>query len=131
MKSGRDYDKFSGIEFKEDLNGNPYIEKDTIAYMSLNVSSVLDLDSHYLFVCDVVEGKNTGEGKPMTYADYRALKSGKAITKTDTKEKSKEKSYVCTVCHYVYDGDIPFDELPNDWVCPVCKQSKSVFLAEG
>ena len=48
-----------------------------LSYMSLNVSSVLNLGSHSLFICDVVEGENINKGQPMTYADYRALKSEK------------------------------------------------------
>jgi len=127
MRSGRDYDKFEGVEHKTDINGNPYIEKGTIAYMSLNVSSVIDLGSHYLFICDVVEAKKTGAGKPMSYADYRTLKTGGTVGKTTEKPK---KRYVCSVCHYVYDGEIPFEELPADWVCPVCKKPKSVFIVE-
>ena len=46
--------------------------------------------------------------------------------------------YVCTVCGYVYDpekgdpdsGIVPgtsFDQLPDDWVCPVCGADKSLF----
>ena len=46
--------------------------------------------------------------------------------------------YECTVCGYVYDpepGDpdngikprTPFEELPDDWVCPVCGAAKSEF----
>lgn len=46
--------------------------------------------------------------------------------------------YICSNCGYIYDpelgdpaGGIPpgteFDELPPDWVCPVCYQAKSVF----
>ena len=27
-------------------------------------------------------------------------------------------TYVCSVCGYEYDGDTPFEELPDDWVCP-------------
>jgi rubredoxin len=49
--------------------------------------------------------------------------------------------YVCTVCGYVYDpgeGDpesgiepgTPFEELPEDWVCPVCGASKGEFEKE-
>lgn len=49
--------------------------------------------------------------------------------------------YVCTVCGYVYDpaeGDpeseivpgTPFEELPDDWVCPVCGASKDEFEKE-
>ncbi len=49
--------------------------------------------------------------------------------------------YVCQVCGYVYDpeqgdpeSDIPagtsFDDLPEDWVCPVCGAGKSEFAKE-
>jgi rubredoxin len=49
--------------------------------------------------------------------------------------------YVCTVCGYVYDpavGDpesniaagTAFDDLPDDWVCPVCGAAKDQFEPE-
>jgi len=41
--------------------------------------------------------------------------------------------YVCQVCGYVYDDeveDVPFDELPEDWVCPVCGATKDQFKKE-
>ena len=49
--------------------------------------------------------------------------------------------YVCTVCGYVYDpalGDpdngvavvTKFDEVPDDWVCPVCGAGKEDFEKE-
>ena len=28
--------------------------------------------------------------------------------------------WVCSVCGYVYEGEIPFEDLPDDWVCPLC-----------
>ena len=48
------------------------------------------------------------------------------------------KKYICTVCEWVYDpavGDpdggiapgTPFEEIPDDWVCPVCGVDKSNF----
>ena len=51
------------------------------------------------------------------------------------------KKYVCNVCGYVYDpavGDsdsgIPagtaFEDIPDDWVCPVCGVSKEDFSPE-
>jgi rubredoxin len=58
------------------------------------------------------------------------LKSGKVIEIDNYNDVPDKKTYVCTVCHYVYDGDVPFEELPEDWTCPVCNQPKSVFLAE-
>jgi rubredoxin len=44
----------------------------------------------------------------------------------------------CTICDYVYDpaeGDIengvapgtPFEELPDEWVCPICAVGKDLF----
>jgi rubredoxin len=52
------------------------------------------------------------------------------------------KKYVCTACGYVYDpeqGDpdsgikpgTPFEEIPDDWVCPACGAPKSMFAEEG
>ena len=42
---------------------------------------------------------------------------------SDKKEES-----VCTVCDYVYDGDVPFEDLPEDWACPVCGVGKDMFI---
>jgi glutamate synthase domain-containing protein 2/rubredoxin len=42
--------------------------------------------------------------------------------------------HVCSVCAYVYDDeteDVAFDELSDDWVCPICTADKSFFEAEG
>ena len=35
--------------------------------------------------------------------------------------------YVCSVCGYEYDGDTPFEELSEEYVCPVCGSPKAVF----
>jgi len=46
--------------------------------------------------------------------------------------------YVCLVCGYIYDPSIgdpendvepntPFEELPDDWVCPACGAGKDMF----
>ena len=45
------------------------------------------------------------------------------------------KKYICTVCQWVYDPEIgdpeqgvepgvPFEALPDDWVCPLCSVGK-------
>ena len=41
--------------------------------------------------------------------------------------------YICTICGYVYDDEkekVPFSELPDNWVCPICKAGKSAFKME-
>ena len=35
--------------------------------------------------------------------------------------------YRCTVCGYIYEPGVPFADLPEDWVCPVCGVDKSQF----
>ena len=51
------------------------------------------------------------------------------------------KTYVCSVCGYVYDpavGDpdngvaagTPFEEIPEDWTCPLCSVDKSNFVEQ-
>ena len=40
------------------------------------------------------------------------------------------KKFVCSVCGYVYDGDVPFDQLPEDWVCPLCGVGKDEFTEQ-
>lgn len=38
--------------------------------------------------------------------------------------------YKCKLCGYIYDDhleEIPFEELPDDWVCPLCGVGKDMF----
>jgi len=57
------------------------------------------------------------------------------------KEEQTMDKYVCTVCGYVYDpakgdpdnGIVPgtkFEDIPDDWVCPVCGAGKEAFEKE-
>ena len=39
--------------------------------------------------------------------------------------------YRCTVCNYIYDENVEsekFEDLPNEWRCPVCNSPKSAFV---
>ena len=50
--------------------------------------------------------------------------SDSSITSSNSSGNGK---WVCSICGYVYDGDIPFEELPDTFVCPICKQGKDKF----
>ena len=70
----------------------------------------------------------------MTYDYYRNVIKGKspkyAPTYVEEKEEEVDK-YVCTICKYEYSNSlVPFEELPDDWVCPICGAPKSVFKKE-
>jgi len=47
------------------------------------------------------------------------------------KEKMKMKKYICNVCGYIYDPEehdnIEFEDLKQDWLCPICAAPKSEF----
>jgi len=131
--SGRETDKFKDMEYSLDQLNNPVIEKECVATICCKVTDKIDLDTHTLFICDVVDAKKLNNEKSMTYSDYRDIKSGKGLKEEDVEGTQKEEKpiYECKVCHYIYDGDIPFEDLPDDYICPVCKKPKSVFVRQN
>ncbi len=53
------------------------------------------------------------------------------LAEVDFSEKKQSGKYVCSVCGFVYDpaeaGGVAFEDLPDDWRCPRCKQGKEKF----
>lgn len=114
--SGRDTDKFAGLSFSRSANGLPVLSEHCNAFLSLRVVETVDLGSHWLFVCEVEESKKHTDAPSMTYAYYHA----------NVKPKPKpaaKKRWVCKICGYEYEGD----ELPPDFVCPICNHPASDF----
>ncbi len=149
FKSGRDIDKFSDTEYREGVTGAPIVTENSIAFFEAEVSKIIDTGStHIIFIGEIVDADNLQEGEPMTYAYYHKVKRGRAPKTAPTyikEEKKREdtsmKKYVCTVCGYVYDPEVgdpdngiapgtSFEELPEDWVCPVCGVGKDSFEEE-
>ena len=150
FKSGRNEDKFEGINYKIGVTGSPIIMENTIAYLEAEVIQSIDVGTHTLFVGKVVEAENIKKAKPLTYDYYHQIKKGISPKNAPTYiadnkkiENNKERSqkmakYKCSVCGYIYDpekGDpesgvnpgTPFEDLPGDWVCPVCGAGKDEF----
>lgn len=99
--------------------------KGCVTYMALRVLSTMNTAHHTVFLCQVEKIVPCSMGVQMTYDYYQQHVQPKM------KEiKMAEKQWVCTICGYVYDGDIPFEELPDDYLCPICAQPKSVFVEE-
>lgn len=152
FKSGRDEDKFEGINYKIGVTGSPIIMENTIAYLEAEVIQAIDVGTHTLFVGKVVEAENIKKAKPLTYDYYHQIKKGispktaptyiadnkKIENNKKRKESEKMAKYECSVCGYIYDpekGDpesgvnpgTPFEDLPDDWVCPICGAGKDEF----
>lgn len=113
MQSGRDVDKFAGIDYTLDKNGVPYLPWQSCAYLSCRVLSSQDLGSHTLFIAEVEDGDVLSSGEPLTYAYYQNALKPKPAPKVVEK---KIVGWRCKICNYVYEGA----ELPADYMCPLC-----------
>ncbi|PIU23118.1 MAG: High molecular weight rubredoxin [Chloroflexi bacterium CG08_land_8_20_14_0_20_45_12] len=147
FKSGRDIDKFEGINYELGETKAPLVLDHTLAYLEAKVIQDVDVGTHTIFIGELVGAENIKEGEPMTYAYYHQVKRG-TTPKTapgyieGKREVVKAEKYRCTVCGYIYDPELgdpdggikpgaPFEEISDDWVCPVCGASKSQFEKIG
>jgi len=157
FKSGRDMDKYQSVSYKKGATGAPVLLENTVGYLEAEVISSLDVETHTIFIGKVIEAEVLSQEDPMTYAYYHQVKRGSAPpaapayinvenideTKPELKKEDKNmKKYVCEVCGYVYDpaqGDpdsgiapgTAFEDIPDDWVCPICGVGKDQFEVEA
>ena len=116
FKSGRNVNKFEGTTPLRSDNGLAFLPRYINAFMSLKVEQYVDLDTHGMFICSVTESRVISDRETMTYAYYH--ENVKPKPKTEGK-----RGYVCTICGYVYEGE----ELPEDFICPLCKHGVADF----
>lgn len=116
FRSGRNTDKFENCEPLRSDNGLVFLPKYINSFMSLKVEDYVDLDTHGMFICSVTESRVISDIETMTYTYYQ----NNVKPKPQTEGK---KGYVCKICGYVYEGD----ELPDDFICPLCKHGAADF----
>ena len=76
FKSGRDIDKFKGINYKIDITQSPVVTDNTLAYIEAKVIQEVDVGTHTIFIGELVGADVLREGEPMTYAYYHQVKRG-------------------------------------------------------
>jgi ferric-chelate reductase [NAD(P)H] len=76
FKSGRDVDKFKGVNYKMGETGVPIVLDNAIAYLEAKITSQLEVSTHTIFSGEVVAADVVKEGEPMTYAYYHLVKRG-------------------------------------------------------
>ena len=131
FQSGKDVNKFESVKF--DVKGYLPVVTDSTGYIVCDVIDTMETATHTVFLGQMYEGDTFEAAAPMTYAYYHEVIKGKSpknaptyIAEEETVSADKE-TWVCSVCKYVYDGDVPFSELPDSYVCPICKQGKHRF----
>ena len=116
FQSGRDTDKFASFRHvQRSSNGLLFLDHYCNGYISCKVINKVDLQTHIMFICDVTQCVTLNEKETMAYTFYQ--KNVKPKPETD------KKGYVCKVCGYVYEGE----ELPDDYICPLCKHGAQDF----
>lgn len=122
FQSGKDVDKFKNFEkCKRGENSIYYITVGTNAYISVNVSKTEDLGSHTMFIGEITDMEVLSETPSVTYDYYlKNIKPQPENVGTTTDGKT---IWRCTICGYEYVGE----ELPEDFVCPLCKHPASDF----
>lgn len=150
FKSGRDGDKFEGTAYITGETGVPVVTDSIVSYFELEVEKEVDVLTHTIFIGKVVNAQVLQDKDQMTYKYYQDVKRGKspktaptyiaskAEEVTEAKEESGLSKYQCSICGYIYDpavgddkGNIAagtsFENLPNDWTCPICGMPKDKF----
>ena len=144
FKSGRELDKLKDVNYRLGETKAPIVLDHSLAYLEARVTNQVDVGTHTIFIGELVGADVLKEGEPMTYAYYHQVKRGTTPkTAPSYIEERKEAvpkmaKYECTVCGYIYDPELgdpdggikpgtPFEEIPDDWVCPVCGASKDQF----
>ena len=120
FQTGRSVDKFAGQKVYRSDNGLVFLDKYINAFMSLKVEQYVDLGTHGMFICSVTEARVMSDQETMTYTYYQ----NNVKPKPQTEGK---KGFVCKVCGYIYEGD----ELPEDYICPLCKHGAVDFEPIG
>ena len=117
FQSGRDADKFAGFDGAVRTgNGLMRLTDHACAFISGWVISSVDLGTHTMFIARVADCEVLSAEEAMTYNYYHANVKPKP-------EANAKKGFRCKICGYIYEGD----ELPPDFVCPLCKHGAEDF----
>lgn len=147
FRSGRELDKLSAVKHLRGIERCPIVVDNALAYLEVKVIDHVDVGTHTIFIGEVKRAKNLQEGTPLTYAYYHQVKGGKTSKRAATyippiteppPATGEEGKYRCEVCGWIYDpekGDpehgiapgTAFEDIPDEWICPVCGASKSQF----
>lgn len=132
--SSKEMDKFEKVNYQITEN-LPILEENTTGYFIASVLEIVDCGTHDLIIAQVLSSKKLRDTKPMTYSYYHKELKGTSPKNAPTFIEEKNTSstshqYRCTLCGYIYDDakeTIKFEDLPEDWKCPLCGAPKNLF----
>ena len=116
FQSGRNVNKFENYNVNRSDNGLVFLPRYINSFMSLKVDQYIDLDTHGMFICSITESRVITNLETMSYTYYQENVKPKPQTEG-------KKGYVCKICGFVYEGE----NLPDDYICPLCKHGANDF----
>ena len=150
-RSGREIDKFRGVNYFIGETGSPVITDSCVAWFDCRITYTFDVGTHLLFIGDAIASDLVNlDIKPLTYKYYREVMKGyspknaptyveKSLLESEiSKEAIENELWQCLLCHYTYESEkgdpisgigpgTKFEDLPDDWTCPICGADKSMF----
>jgi len=150
-RSGREIDKFKGVNFFIGETGSPIITDSCVAWFDCKITEIMDVGSHLLFIGEAISSEIIKmEIKPLTYTYYREVMKGFSPKNAPTYvDKSliqgnlplittENELWQCQLCHFTYESEkgdpisgiapgTKFEDLPDDWTCPICGADKLLF----
>lgn len=132
------YSQRNANKFKDNyelINEVPIIKDNLCGYLIGDIIDIIEAESHDIFLMRLTNSKNISDKNPMTYEYYQTNLKGKSSINAPTfieekVEKSNSNKYRCIICGHIYDDSkeqVKFEDLPDDWKCPVCGVSKDKF----
>ena len=123
-KSGRVVNKFDGLAYETDVNGNPYFKENAVARFACKVVDKLDLGNSVLYIGQTMEAEVVGEGLALTLDDYNNAGAPAAPTATVVRFKEENVGWRCTICGYIAE----METLPEGFQCPLCRANRDKFV---
>lgn len=132
--SSKDIDKFKDIEYNI-IENIPIIKENTCGYIIAEYQDSIDCNTHDIIIAKVINTKKELDIEPMTYNYYHKELKGTSPKNAPTHIEESENitnfsKYKCNICGYIYDDskeEVKFEDLPEDWKCPLCGAPKSQF----
>ena len=129
FQSSRNADKWANAPHSV-VDGLPQLDG-AASYVRCRVKDSVELATHTAFFCEVTDAVN-GEGDPLVFGDYQKNMKKSAYAafekfKSEGAPPARRDRWQCVVCGHIYEGETPFEKLPDDWVCPICGVGKDKF----
>ncbi len=77
FRSGRDTDKFKGIDYRIGITGAPIVLENAVVFMEVRVTQEIDVGTHTIFVGELVDADIVADKTCLTYEHYHQIKGGK------------------------------------------------------